>query len=70
MHRAETLIKQILFGFDLDNAYLRIDPQRGTAEELFKKDFNSKFCFCLHFILSIGYREDGSVESHFGTRKR
>ncbi|MCI0417493.1 glycoside hydrolase family 57 protein [bacterium] len=61
MHRAETLIKQTLFGFDLENAYLRVDPQRGTAEELFRKGFQFQILFLPAFILSIGYREDGTM---------
>jgi alpha-amylase/alpha-mannosidase (GH57 family) len=61
MHRAETLIKEILFGFDLENAYLRVDPQKGTAKELFQKGFQFQILFLPAFILSIGYREDGTV---------
>jgi alpha-amylase/alpha-mannosidase (GH57 family) len=61
MHRAETLIKQILFGFDLENAYIRVDPQKGTIEDLFKTGFTFQLLFLPAFILSIGYREDGSV---------
>ena len=49
MHRSETLIKQVLFGFDLDNAYLRVDPQRNTAEDLFKKGFQFQFLFLPRF---------------------
>jgi alpha-amylase/alpha-mannosidase (GH57 family) len=61
MHRAETLIKQVLFGFDLENAYLRVDPQRGTVENLFQKGFQFQLLFLPAFILSIGYKEDGTV---------
>jgi hypothetical protein len=61
MHRAETLIKQILFGFDLENAYIRIDPQKGNIQDLFTNGFQFQFLFLPSIILSIGYKEDGSV---------
>ena len=62
MHRAETLIKQILFGFDLNNAYFRIDPHQGRAEELFDMNFQFQILILPSFILTIYRREDGDTQ--------
>src|SRR5262249_20658911 len=41
MHRSETLVKQILFGFDEQNAYFRVDLQNGRAADLLKNGFTT-----------------------------
>lgn len=61
MHRAETLIKQILFGFDLQNAYFRIDPEKGRVEDLFLRGFRFQILFLPSHILSLYRKEDGTT---------
>ncbi|HSP06064.1 MAG TPA: glycoside hydrolase family 57 protein, partial [Acidobacteriota bacterium] len=60
MHRAETLVKQILFGFDLNNAYFRIDPHKGKVEDLFQRGFQFQILILPSFILTVYRREDGT----------
>lgn len=62
MHRAETQTKQILFGFDLNNAYFRIDPEKGRAEDLFRLGFRFQLLFLPHLILSVSRKEDGTTQ--------
>jgi len=52
MHRSETLVKQILFGFDLENAYFRIDPTKGKVEELFRMNFQFQLLILPSFIFT------------------
>jgi alpha-amylase/alpha-mannosidase (GH57 family) len=59
MHRAETILRQILFGFDLNNAYFRFDSQSGTVTELFAKGFEFQIMILPWFILSVHKIEGG-----------
>lgn len=62
MHRAETLVKQVLFGFDLNNAYFRVDLNKGKVEDLFQMGFQFQILILPSFILTIYRREDGSTQ--------
>ena len=62
MHRAGTVIRQILFGFDLNNAYFRIDFHQRTAIELFQQGYSFQVFFLPSYILSAFQKEDGSIE--------
>lgn len=60
MHRAETLIRQILFGFDVDSAYFRLDPSRGKVLDLLNSRYQFQVVLLPFYILTIGTRQDGS----------
>lgn len=61
MHRAETLVKQVLFSFDLNHAYFRIDPHNGRMEDLINSGYSIQILFLPSFILSIDRNEDGTI---------
>jgi alpha-amylase/alpha-mannosidase (GH57 family) len=61
MHRAETVIKQILFSFDLNNAFFRIDPHSGRMEDLLGSGYGIQILFLPSFILSVDRKEDGTL---------
>jgi alpha-amylase/alpha-mannosidase (GH57 family) len=61
MHRAETLLKQILFGFDLENAYFRVDAEKSKMEDFFRTGFRLQILFLPSHILSISRKEDGTI---------
>ncbi len=45
MHQADSLIRRIYYGFDLDTFYLRMDPTRNLDSELFQS-----LTFQVHFV--------------------
>ncbi len=61
MHRAETQIKQILFSFDLNNAFFRIDPHSGKMEDLLANGYGIQILFLPSFILSVDRKDDGTM---------
>jgi alpha-amylase/alpha-mannosidase (GH57 family) len=62
MHRSETLLKQILFGFDLENAYFRVDADSARISDLFEKGYEFQIMFLPHFILSVHRMDDASFQ--------
>ncbi|PWT87510.1 MAG: hypothetical protein C5B54_12245 [Acidobacteria bacterium] len=62
MHRAETVLKEILFGFDLNHAFFRIDRQNGTIAQLFDQGFEFQILILPSFILSITRKDSGDLE--------
>lgn len=62
MHRAETHVKQILFGFDRDNAYFRVDLNDRKAEQLLAEGFSFQLQIIPWYIITIVRREDGSLQ--------
>ncbi len=51
MHQADSLIRRIYYGFDLDTLYLRMDPTRNLDAELFQS-----LTFEIHFVDPPGVR--------------
>jgi alpha-amylase/alpha-mannosidase (GH57 family) len=64
MHRAGTIVRQILFGFDLESAYFRIDMHGRTALELFEQGFAFQIFFLPYYILSVYQKDDGTIDVH------
>jgi alpha-amylase/alpha-mannosidase (GH57 family) len=62
MHRAGTIIGQILFGFDTENAYFRLDFHQHQPADLFRNGYSFQIFLLPSFILSIYQKEDGSIE--------
>lgn len=62
MHRAETHVKQILFGFDQTNAYFRVDFQDKKAEELMRNDFSFQLQILPWYIITMIRKEDGQLQ--------
>lgn len=62
MHRAETHVKQILFGFDRDNAYFRVDLNDHKADELLAQGFSFQLQIIPWYIITIVRREDGTLQ--------
>ena len=62
MHRSGTVVRQILFGFDIENAYFRLDFEQKTANELFENGFGFQIFFLPSFILTIHRKDDGTME--------
>lgn len=64
MHQADSLIRRIYYGFDLDIFYLRMDPTRNLDAELFQE-----LTFQVHFVDPPGFRivaffEKGRLRAH------
>lgn len=62
MHKSETLLKQILFGFDLQNTYFRVDAESGRIDSLLDKGYEFQIMILPQFILSVVRKEDGSIQ--------
>jgi alpha-amylase/alpha-mannosidase (GH57 family) len=62
MHRSNTIIHQILFGFDLENAYFRIDLHQRTLRDLFADSFRFQMFLLPSYILSIYQNENGEID--------
>jgi hypothetical protein len=62
MHRAGTIVRQVLFGFELNNAYFRIDLQGRTATELLEDGYGFQIFFLPSYILSAHQKEDRTME--------
>jgi alpha-amylase/alpha-mannosidase (GH57 family) len=63
MHRAGTIVRQILFGFDILNAYFRIDFHEKKPMELFQNGFRIQFFILPSYIFSIHQKDDGTIET-------
>jgi alpha-amylase/alpha-mannosidase (GH57 family) len=61
MHRAGTIIRQIFFGFNLENAYFRVDLHTRAATELFAEGFAFQIFFLPSYILTVYQKEDGTI---------
>ncbi|MCI0411490.1 glycoside hydrolase family 57 protein [bacterium] len=62
MHRAGTIIGQILFGFDTENAYFRMDFHQHSPVTMFREGYGFQIFILPSFILSIYPKEDGTIE--------
>lgn len=62
MHRAETLLRQILFGFDREHACFRVDSDPGKVDDLLRKGYEFQFMILPHFIVSIRRPANGGME--------
>jgi len=57
MHQADSLIRRIYYGFDLDTFYLRLDPTQSLDQELFQE-----LTFQIHFVEPQGVRVIASFD--------
>jgi hypothetical protein len=62
MHRSGTIIGQILFGFDTENTYFRMDFHQHNPVDLFREGYGFQIFILPSFILSIHQKEDGTIE--------
>jgi len=62
MHRSGTIIRQILFGFDISNAYFRIDFHQKKTSELFQEGYRFQLFILPFYIFSIHQKDDGTIE--------
>lgn len=62
MHRSETHVKQILFGFDQSNAYFRVDLHNHKAEDLLSTGFSFQLQIIPWYIITINRRGDGVLQ--------
>jgi len=62
MHRSGTIIRQILFGFDLKNAFFRVDLHERSVTELLNEGCQFQLFILPSLILSIFQKDDGTIE--------
>ncbi len=51
MHRAESVVSHIYYGFDLKNLFIRIDSNRDLNDQRIKE-----LTFCIHFLKPVTSR--------------
>jgi len=61
MHRAESVITHIYYGFDLANMFLRLDSGRSFTDEGV-----SELVFCIHFLKPKPYRIEIEIDPEKG----
>ena len=63
MHRSGTIVRQILFGFDIANAYFRIDFHQKKPSELFEEGYRFQLFLLPSYIFSIHQKDDRTIET-------
>ena len=62
MHRAESIVSHIYYGFDLKNLFIRLDSNRDLREE-----HVNELSFGVHFLKPVPYRMDVRIDPTAGT---
>jgi alpha-amylase/alpha-mannosidase (GH57 family) len=57
MHRAESIISHIFYGFDLNNLFLRLNSNRELSDPAIKE-----LTFSVHFLRPVPYRMDINLD--------
>ncbi|MBI5694615.1 MAG: hypothetical protein HZC51_02590 [Nitrospirae bacterium] len=57
MHRAESVISHIYYGFDLNNLFIRLDANRDLKDSRIKE-----LTFCVHFLKPVPCRLDIKID--------
>lgn len=63
MHRSGTTVRQILFGFDMQNAYFRLDFHQKRPADLLSEGFRFQLLILPSFIFSLHQKDDGTIET-------
>ena len=62
MHRAESILSHIYYGFDLNNLFIRLDTNRDLHDPNIKE-----LTFSIHFLKPYTYRMDINIDPAEGT---